>query len=126
MSAADAVLDMLNAEAECIREAVPIAGVTATNAEVVARDEHARSALGTLLNPDHGDRHHWYTCRLADGRIAGRWSDSWAEAVLYVAMWTGVAVERCVLDPGGELHAAERAASHDGGLFDLLDLADER
>lgn len=121
----DAVLDMLNAEAECIRAAVPIAGATATDAEVVARDEHARAALGSLLT-SHGEPHQWYTCRLADGRIAGRWSDSWAEAVLYVAMWTGVAVERCVLDPGGELHSAERATdSAEPGLFDLLDLASE-
>lgn len=121
----DAVLDMLNAEAECIRAAVPIAGVTATNAEVVARDEYAQAALGRLLARDPRDRNQWYTCRLADGRIAGRWSYSWAEAVLYVAMWTGVAVERCVLDPAGELHSAERAAPPEPGLFDLLDLAEE-
>lgn len=124
----DAVLDMLNAEAKCIRAAVPIAGATATEAEVVARDEHARAALGSMLT-SQGEPHQWYTCRLADGRIAGRWSDSWVEAVLYVAMWTGVAVERCVLDPGGELHTAERAtATAEPGLFDMLDLAggDER
>ncbi|MDN4598834.1 hypothetical protein [Leifsonia virtsii] len=122
---ADAVLDMLNANARSIRDEVPIAGSTATEREVVARDALARGTLGSTLVDDGARENRWYTCRLADGRVVGRWSNSWAEAVLYTAMWTGVDVVRCVLDPDGSLHNAERTTRGTGVLFDLLDLADE-
>lgn len=123
-----------------IAERVPIAGATATEAEVAARGQLVRESLVALGLPtetlDHparasgasSSRHTWHTIVLDNGRVVGQWADSLEEAVIGCSVWWTDAVPHiAVVDPDGSQHDAYTArakgrAPKQPTLFDHLNV----
>lgn len=89
--------DDLNMAAMVIRDLVPIAGLSATDAEVEARSALVEQALRVAADGiQPHDRAQWYEVTLLDDRKVGRWGRSAAEVVISCAMWWGVCVVEVV------------------------------
>lgn len=132
--------------AEGIRDAVPIAGVTATDAECRDRNEMVAEWLGefgiiTSVTDSRGNtvqgRHVWHSVLFEDGTVAGKWCDNEDEAALDCMVWWGKRVRIVQEDPHGVARSAWKAANGEtvrvaasgevvpsGGLLDLLEQFD--
>lgn len=123
--------------AEDIRAEVPIAGVTATNAEAVARDKLIRSVRDSWdeesgESPDQ-TRHVWHSVQFVSGKVAGRWSYDETDAALNCMVWWGEPARYVVEDSAMKYHASWKLETGDvridldsgdlvpaGGLLDGL------
>jgi hypothetical protein len=122
----DDSLEGLSQRGFAIATAHPIAGASATEAEVVARNAAVLQVLDSLRIPAPTRRHPnratgakdpgntWYTVVLEDDTVAGHWADSMEEAVIECAMWHEQIVVQATRDPSSEHYHAMKAARAKG------------
>lgn len=122
----DDSLEGLSQRGLAIAAARPIAGVSATEAEVAGRNAAVLQVLDSLRIPAPTRRHPdrargakdpsnvWYTVLLEDGTVAGHWADSMEEAVIECALWHGQHVVQATRDPSSEHYRAMKAARSKG------------
>lgn len=89
-----------------IRNEIPVRGTTATEEEVIRRDEATVEALRAANLPAYrlgetGTTNTWYTVLADDETAAGCWAHSAAEAILDTALWRGKRAAQVYVDPNG-------------------------
>jgi hypothetical protein len=72
-----------------IRDAAPIHGDRATDAECALRRDLIDDTITT--RDVHPGPHVWHTAQLVDGHVTGVWANSVAEAELELTVWWGCA-----------------------------------